>query len=408
MWFRVSAFGLVLFFVLLADAVLADWVPGYMQGVLGSPAKMGLMMAFSSLIGLAMDVIFPQMLRSSGVHKLAGGAIVGSLVFILSMLGSTWFSYGLILMVAMAAWGIYYELDSFMTKQFVAGVAPREFRSAVWGAVGVVRNLAYFFGPIIGGMMVGWGDRGVVFGAGGVLALAYILFLFIKLPHLGENEEPIHGLHPVEEIKHWFSLGRRIWTILVMSVMLGVIDATFWTTGTVLNDRLAEVSQVGGWFLPAYMVPSLFIGVVIAKWGVSTGKKKWAELFVLLGCALLGSLIWMKSVESVILVVVMASIFMAMAWPLLDAVYTDLVVRAKRGRKHMIGLSSSTLSMGYIIGPIIAGFLAGKFGELTTFAITGWGVAVITLILMMVTPKKLHLPQTEMETWDRDNPSHQV
>lgn len=399
MWLRVSAFGVILFFVLLSDAVLADWVPGYMQGVLGSPMKMGLMMAFSSVIGFSMDLVFPQMLRSSGVRKLAGGAIVGSLVFLLSLLSSTWFSYGLILLVAMAAWGVYYELDSFMTKQFVAGVAPRELRSAVWGVVGIVRNLAYFLGPLIGGIILQWGDRAVVFSAGGVLALAYILFLFIKLPHTDETETDVHGVDVLAEIKYWFSLEKRIWPILVMSLVAGVVDATFWTTGTVLNDALAEQSSIGGWFLSAYMLPSLFIGVVVAKWGVSVGKKKWAERLMLLGGSCLAMIGFVESVEAIILIVIISSIFMSMSWPLMDSVYTDLVVRARKGRKHMIGLSSSTLSLAYVIGPILAGLLTKLYGEIETFAIVGALVVVITLILLVVTPKKLKLPQEEMKSW---------
>lgn len=400
MWLRVGAFGVILFFVLLSDAVLADWVPGYMQGVLGSPMKMGLMMAFSSVIGFSMDLVFPQMLRSSGVRKLAGGAIVGSLVFLLSLLSSTWFSYGLILLIAMAAWGVYYELDSFMTKQFVAGVAPRELRSAVWGVVGIVRNLAYFLGPLIGGVILQWGDRAVVFSAGIVLALAYILFLFIKLPHSGENESEMHSVYVLEEIKYWFSLEKRVWPILIMSVVAGVVDATFWTTGTVLNDHLAEQSAVGGWFLSAYMLPSLFIGVLIAKWGVSEGKKKWAERLMLIGGACLAMIGFVKSVEAIILIVLVSSIFMSMSWPLMDAVYTDLIARSRKGRKHMIGLSSSTLSLAYVIGPILAGFLSNAFGEVETFAIVGAGVVIITAILLMVTPKKLLLPQEEMKNWE--------
>lgn len=400
MWWRVGAFSVVLFFVLLSDAVLADWVPGYMQGILGSPMRMGLMMAFSSMVGFVMDLIFPQILRSSGVHKLAGGAIVGSLVFLLSMLGSTWLSYAVILAVGMAAWGVYYELDSFMTKQFVAGVAPKEHRASVWGVVGVVRNLAYFLGPVIGGVIAAYGDRAVVYGAGGVLALAYVLFLFIKLPHVGEEEEEIHGVKVAEEIRYWLSLGRRVWPILIMSVVAGIIDATFWTTGTVLNDSLALLNPIGGWFLSAYMLPSLFIGVIVAKWGIAEGKKKWAERLMLVGGALLGLLGFVESVYGVIALVLAASVFMALAWPLMDAVYTDLVVRARKGRKHMIGLSSATLSLAYVIGPILSGWLSGKYGEVETFAIVGLGVVIICLILLVVTPRKLQLPQAEIQSWE--------
>lgn len=400
MWLRVGAFGVILFFVLLSDAVLADWVPGYMQGILGSPMKMGLMMAFSSVIGFAMDLIFPQILRTSGVHKLAGGAIVGSLIFLLSMFGSTWFSYAIILAIGMMAWGVYYELDSFMTKQFVAGVAPRELRAAVWGIVGIVRNLAYFLGPLLGGYIVVHGDRAVIISAASVLAFAYILFLFIKLPHSNEKNEEIHEVHVLEEVRYWLSLGRRVWPILILSVLAGIIDATFWTTGTVLNDMLAEQNSIGGWFLSAYMLPSLFIGIIVAKWGLADGKKKWAERLMLLGGLVLGMIAWVKSVEAIILIVIISSIFMSISWPLMDAIYTDLVVRSRRGRKHMIGLSSSTLSLAYVIGPILAGWLSGRFGEIETFAIIGWGVVVISGILLIVTPKKLHLPQEEMKTWE--------
>lgn len=166
MWKRVITFLVILFFVLLSDAVLSDWVPGYLQNILGSSFKMGLMMALSSVVGLLMDLIFPHVLRASGVRKLAGGAIVGSLIFLLSMFSSTWWSYALILAVGMAAWGVYYELDSFMTQQFVAGTAPRDQRSSVWGIVGVVRSLAYFCGPILGGYIASFGDRAVVIGSG--------------------------------------------------------------------------------------------------------------------------------------------------------------------------------------------------------------------------------------------------
>jgi MFS family permease len=237
-------------------------------------------------------------------------------------------------------------------------------------------------------------------GAGAVLALAYILFLFIKLPHSDEHDEPSHGIHLLEEIKYWFILERRVWPILIMSVMAGIIDATFWTTGTVLNDTLAEISPVGGWFLPAYMLPSLFIGLIVAKWGVSVGKKKWAEILMLVGALLLGMIVWVKSVEGIILIVIFSSIFMSLSWPLMDAVYTDLVVRARKGRKHIIGLSSSTLSLAYVIGPILAGALSGTFGEVETFAIVGWGVALITCVLLFVTPRKLQLPQSEIEKWE--------
>lgn len=400
MWKRVIGFVFVLFFVLLSDAVLSDWVPGYLQNFLGSSLLMGIMMAVSSTVGLFMDLIFPQLLRSSGVRKLAGGAIVGSLVFIATLLSSTWWSYGILLVIGMAAWGIYYELDSFMTQQFVAGVAPRNERSSVWGVVGVVRNLAYFLGPIIGGYVIRYGDRAVVVGAATVLFCAYLLFLGMKLPRSEEVEIDLHSINIKEEIERWLVLGLRVWPILLASFMGGLVDATFWTTGTVLNDIMAETHFAGGWFMSAYMLPYLFVGLIVAKWGIDQGKKKWAERFLLLGGLGLMCVAFVNNIWLILSCVFAAGLFLAMAWPLIDSVYTDLVSRAKRGRKHMMGINSATFSLAYVVGPIAAGLLSGKFGELRTFGIMGGLVVVVAIILLITTPKKLHLPQRDMEKWE--------
>jgi len=399
MWKRVTAFLIILFFVLLSDAVLSDWVPGYLQNTLGSPLAMGLMMALSSVVGFVMDLIFPQLLRSSGVRKLAGGALLGALIFLLSMLSSTWWSYLAILAMGMAAWGIYYELDSFMTQQFVAGVAPTHERSSVWGVVGVVRNAAYFLGPIVGGYVAFYGDRAVVLGAMGVLILAYLLFLFVRLPREHEINHHDSSINLKEEISHWYRLGIRVWPILLTSFVVGLIDATFWTSGTVLTDRLAQESSMGGMFLSAYMFPFLFAGLLVARWGVDVGKKKWAARFLMLGSM---SLMTVGFVDSVLLMLVsvgLAGLFIAMAFPLIDSVYTDLVARARTGRKHIIGMSSATFSLAYVIGPIISGFVSGRLGEEMTFTAVGGLVTMVALYLMWATPKKLKLPQDEIQSW---------
>lgn len=400
MWKRVTMFLIILFFVLLSDAVLSDWVPGYLQNALGSSFKMGLMMAVSSVVGLVMDLIFPHVLRQSGVRKLAGGAIIGSMIFLISMFSSTWWSYALILIIGMSAWGIYYELDSFMTQQFVAGVAPRDQRSSVWGVVGVVRSAAYFIGPILGGYIAIYGDRIVVIGAAVVLFVAYMMFLFIKHQNVSELEIDVHGINVKEEIVHWYTLGRRVWPILLVSLMGGLIDATFWSTGTVLNDSLAQKSFAGGWFMSAYMLPFLFVGIIVAKWGIDTQKKKWAEKFVLLGGFSLMMLPIFQNIWLILLCVFMSGVFLAMAWPLVDAVYTDLVTRAHKGRKHVMGISAATNSMAYIIGPILSGWLAGRFGEMQNFAIIGGMVVIVAIVLLFTTPKKLNLPQVEMREWE--------
>ena len=59
----------------------------------------------------------------------------------------------------------------------------------------------------------------------------------------------------------------------------------------------------------------------------------------------------------------------------------------------------STFSLAYIIGPILAGFIAQLVGEQMTFVVVGAGAASIAFILLLVTPKKLKVPQIEVKSW---------
>ena len=399
-WYKVGSFLIIMFFILLSDAILSDFVPGYIQNIVGTPLLMGLVMATSSMVGILVDLIFPQLLRGTGVKKLMGLAILGSLTFLIALLVSTRWPLVLILLVGMVAWGVYYELDAFMTKQFVAVAAPAHKRGMVWGVVGIFRNLAYFIGPILAGLSIWQNDQTIILVAGAILVVAYLFFVLIKIPE-GQEEIESHRISIVEEVKHWYSLGATVWPVLLMSLLAGIVDASFWTTGTVLNDILGNMHPAGKWFLSMYMLPSLFVGFIVAKWGIYEGKKKWAERFLIVGGLILAGIKLFNSVWWILLVVFMASVFFALAWPLVDATYSDFVVRMRRGRKHMIGISSSILSLAYVIGPIIGGALASWQGELMSFVWIGGLVSVAATILLIVTPPKIRLPEQEIQSWER-------
>lgn len=400
MWLRVGPFLVVMFFVLLSDAILSDFVPGYIQGIVGTPLIMGIVMATSSMVGFLVDLIFPQLLRSTGVSKLALMAMTLASMFLLTLFVSTWFPYVWIILIGMAAWGIYYELDAFMTRQFVADVARPHERSAVWGVVGTFRNLAYFLGPLIGAQIIWSGQRGTIMIAGVVLVVAYLAFLSSRLPK-GDDDESVHGVHLLVEIRHWASLGHRVWPVLIMSFLMGIIDASFWTTGTVVNDMLAKIHPAGGWFLSLYMLPSLFIGFIIAKWGIYQGKKRFADWFLAIGGLMLMGIGMSNSIPWIFLVIFVSSMMFGMSWPLIDAVYSDYTVRmGRRGRKHMMGMSNAMHSLAYVVGPILAGALAGVAGELMSFAWIGAIVFGVSMVLLVVTPRKIRLPQQEIQTWD--------
>src|SRR5690349_14522786 len=108
-WWKGGGMMGILFFVFLSDAILSDWAPAYMEAELGSALVMGLVMSSSSVVGLLMDLVIPQWLKGTSVHKLTLWAIVSSLGFSATMLlGTVWPIVGVFLL-GMAVWGVYYE-----------------------------------------------------------------------------------------------------------------------------------------------------------------------------------------------------------------------------------------------------------------------------------------------------------
>jgi len=402
MWARVLTVSVILFFVYLGDAILSDWVPSFMQVALGGSLVMGLVMSFSSVVGFVTDLIFPQLLRKYRARRLILLAIGASLIFSGILMWTTSWPWAGLLLLAMAVWGVYYELLWFGSAQFVSDTVPMESRSGAWGVLSIFKSLAYFIGPILGSWLVlSRGNMEVVVTAAAVVCVGYVVWVFTnKKEKMHEQRtEPMKKFDIFEELVYWKVLFAHVWPVLLISLMMGLIDATYWTTGTVLSDSMAKSGILGGLFLPAYMLPPVFLGVILARWGVYKGKKKIAELFLLLAGVFLACLGLRESVESMLVLSFLVGVTLSVAWPMVDAVYSDILARMGKERKHMVGLSSSIVSVAYIIGPITAGLISSWVGERLTFVVLGIVVIVAAMVLLLVTPKKLKLPQVEMAEW---------
>ena len=400
-WSRVIALSLILFFADLADAITSYWAPNFLQGVFDDAFKMGLVISFSSVIGIIADITFPQIIKNMGVKRIFLFGIFSAVIFISLLLSSTFRPYMVIFLISMAVWGVYYELYGFGRQQFVAQKTPRKLHSSVWGIMSGIRGLAYFIGPVFAAMLFARGLRIPIVYALGLAMVAFVGMLFAKSKDKNTADDiNLHEMNVMEEIRHWRVLFKHVWPIVILSLLLGLIDATFWTTGAVWSQSLASNNILGGMFLSIYMLPTIFVSFLFARWQIEYGKKKLAmKLTALAGIFLIPLGFYYQSYVQLSLVLVSA-VFLALALPLTNAVYSDIVERMGRERKHLIGLSLSTWSIAYIVGPILAGYIARLLGEAQTFTVLGIFTVIVSLFLLIASPKQLRLPQKEIKTWE--------
>lgn len=400
-WSKVIFFSLILFFVFFSDALLSFWAPNLMQQKLGSPALMGAVLGFSSLVGLLADLVLPQIIKGISVKKLLTLAIVLGIVFSSLLLVGLSLSTILIFLVSMAVWGMYYEFLIFGSQQFVAGTVPLVSHAGAWAIIGVFRNLAYFLGPLMAAWLAIKGEWYIGLTAIVLATLALGLNFLGKKTHEIKTEIDLRHINIFGEAKRWKVLFARIWPVIIISLVMGLIDATFWSTGAVFSEKLSRQNFWGGWFLPLYQLPSLFIGFIVAKWGIYKGKKKLSELFLLLSGIVLTFLGLREEIIWLLSLVFISSALLAVFYPLIEGVYSDIVGRMGREKRHLIGFSSAAVSVAYIIGPVLSGFITSRVGERMTFSYLGAFIVAVAIILLLTTPKKLKLPQEEIKTWEK-------
>ncbi|HOX96542.1 MAG TPA: MFS transporter [Candidatus Woesebacteria bacterium] len=403
-WGKLAMMLGIVFFLYLGDAILSDWIPTYMQGALGGSLWMGLMMSFSSLIGFMADLVFPQLFRKVSERRMVMLAI--SAVFMTAgvLIWTTHFPYVSLFLLGVGIWGLYYEFLGFGMTSYVTKIATVTERSGVWSIIGVVKSIAYCIGPLIGSwLFVLQGNVAIIFVYAGMALIAYTVWLALghkkKREFAATETGDTEGLHILEEIGYWKVLFGRVWPILLVSYLLGLVDATFWTTGVVLSDNLVEKNWIGGLFLSAFMLPEIFVGLIVPRLKISVGKKKLAEKFLFMSGILTVCLGFLTSAATMVFFAFLIGMMIAIAWPLVNAVYSDILARMGKEQKHLTGMSSSMVNLSYITGPVVAGLMSNAIGEQKTMMYIGMFIMVAALLLLLVTPRKLKLPQAEIAEW---------
>lgn len=181
---------------------------------------------------------------------------------------------------------------------------------------------------------------------------------------------------------------------------LTLLDSSFWTMGALLSEELRNDGFLGNFVIAAYILPSVFMSLIARQIAKPWGKKKTAFATALIGSLILilGGLI--VSGSFFVLVILAAAFFLSISYPEMYAVFEDFVARMNHNGNDMVGLEGSATSLGYIIGPVLAGFLSTYVGyqyTLVSFAIIFFATAIVAYIKV---PPKVRLPQSELAQID--------
>lgn len=390
-------FCLIIFFLEMADSIMAYVAPIFLENGVQNSFYMGIILSSSSVAGLLCDAIFPSIFRAKKHLFFLWNTVILALLFPAIFL---FFPHAVPeFLIAMAIWGIYYEFLVFSKAYFIEAFIRMDRHAMAWGILNVFRSLTMVISPLAVPLLL---DQGtslplmVTFALLVTSLVGIVIFntFFPQKERPVANEIIVKKTSALKELIIWRHLFIRIWPIFLFTMALYVLEATFFSVGILASEELRQTSFFGSLLIPAYVVPSLFTGFFVQKLGSRIGKKRVAFVSAGVGGLLLFFSMFLTVIPLLlILVIFLSSIFTSISLPAILAVTQNYVSRLGEFGGEMVGLQNAAASVGYIVGPMLAGWAAMEFGNMQAVAGVGLLLLIIAIINLIFVPHKVHMPQ---------------
>lgn len=379
------------------DAVIAYISPLVITDTGLSKTMMGIIVGSSSIAGAFFDFALSKFLRNTNFRRLYLVMFIFSFAtpLILWQAKTIW-----IYLIAMGSWGLYFDLFNFGNFDFVSRRTKPDEHSSSFGVIDVFKALGYLVSPIIVGMLIGETVDFKPFVLSWIfLGAALVFFILLIVATRRQRKEYVEAksykkVNVLTELKIWQKVGRIIFPTLAFTMLLYLFDSFFWTVGPLLSESLVEIHPFGGFFMAAYTFPTLFVGWFIGPLTAKFGRQKTASLAVFFGALILASVGFMQSAILIVLAVFLFSTFASLAWPAIEGIYADYITEAPIAEREIEGVVDFFINLGYIVGPMIAGFLADSFGNTKAFTILGLFGALTSIVILKFSPKKIYVPRS--------------
>lgn len=393
-------FSMAVFFWTLFDSVLMYIVPLLMEERGLSISVIGLVIGTSSMSGALFDFFICKFIKNTDFRRIFLLMFFVCALYPFLLLGAE--TLGLFL-IAMAVWGIYFDLYGFGVFNFIGRYAEKENHASNFGIVQMFRSLGGVLAPIIAGFLVSssidfkpfllsWFFLGFGF-------IFFVVLLVVMKKNKIENRvkcEIVRRKSLFIEINLWKKLSKIMGPVLAMTFFLAFVESFFWTLAPLYVERM-KVGMFGGLFLAAYIFPALFMGWFVGSLTKRFGKKRTALFGILFGCLILSFFTFSPNIITDTMIVFLAACFLSMALPAINAAYADYISETPQVDEEIEGVEDFSFNFGYILGPISAGLFADFLGIPITFTILGLlGILLVTMI-SLVLPKEINIKVNRKE-----------
>ena len=389
-----TAAGMVFFWAIF-DSFVSYFTPILITENGFSNAQMGLIYASSSVFGALFDFVLTKSMKKTQYRRVF-------LLLFLVCAGYPMILWGAktlpIYIFAMALWGLYYDLFSFAQFDFVSKESAKEEHASSFSLLGIFKSMGYLVGPLVaGGLAMNSSDSVPSFLAQFFLFVSFffLLALILMSKKADDSETRARQIEEEEsktlpeELHRWQKVGRRLVPVLTFTVLLYLFDAVYWTIGPLLSEEFPSFADFGGLFIVAATVPGLITVWLVGNVTGRFGKKRTAYVTFLISCLVLFAVGFVQNPYVILVLVFVSSLMSSVSFPSILGAYADYMKESRKYHKEIMGVEDFAVNIGYVLGPMVAGFLSGAAGNLMTFSYIAVVGAIVVAILLLVTPREI-------------------
>ncbi|MFA6391674.1 MAG: MFS transporter [Patescibacteria group bacterium] len=389
------ALSIMILFWAMFDTVVTYITPLVLTEHGLSNTMMGIIVGSSSVFGALFDLIMTKIAPRANFRRLFLAMFAICLVYplILWQAKSIW-----MFLLAMALWGVYYDLVNFGKFNFVGRFQRESEHSSSFGVVEVFQSIGVSLAPVFVGItivsVVTWQSFVLSWVFLGIGVIFYVLLTVItrKQNPIIKSQESKQIRRPHINYKLLGKIGKTMLPVLMATFLLYTIEGFYWTVGPLFAEDAFLGGPLTGLFLTAFTLPPLFTGWFVGSITKRFHKKRTAFFSLFVGSSLIALFTFIPTPLLTIPLNFIAGIFIALTYPALSSAYADYIGESPDVEKDIIALEDMAMNAGYIIGPMIAGMLADMVGFASAFTAVGLCGAVVAIFLLWKTPKNITIP----------------
>ena len=286
---------------------------------------------------------------------------------------------------------------------YVADITEPKDRGKYFGMLGAAAGIGTLIGPAVGGLLATINYRTPFLAAAGLFLLTLVCGYFL-LPESLEKEQRIPSiavseLNPLKQLVSVFRWANVRWLLLAWffyAFPVGMLQATL---TVLMKDSLGfNVTQVGLVVTVLGAVDILVQGVLVGWLLTRLGNIKLGLIaLVLVGISylVLGSIAFLATPILLLVGIILFAGSGSLVENALRGLISKLVGRREQGR--VSGAMQSLQSLGWVVGPLVGGFVYTAWGHFQVYASASF-IIVLAIVCVWIALTRLQRDEAKEQT----------